>query len=896
MSEAKPLPEFSNGHGDIDPTETREWQESIRDILEDEGVDRAHFLLENVQDYARRNGVRLPYSANTAYLNTIPADQQAPFPGDRELERRIKSLIRWNAMAMVVRANKEHSGIGGHISTFSSSANLYEVAQNHFFKGSDESPGDLVFFQGHGSPGMYARAFLEGRLTEEHLHNFRRDLNPKGLSSYPHPWLMPDFWQFATVSMGLGPLMAIYQARYMKYLEDRRFLKPGHGRRVWAFLGDGETDEPEALGALTFAAREKLDNLLFVVNCNLQRLDGPVRGNGNIIQELEGAFRGAGWNVIKVIWGSDWDELLKKDTTGLLEKRMNEVVDGDLLKYVVAGGAYVREHFFGKYPELLKLVADKSDDELWHLRLGGHDPLKVYAAYHEAVNHKGQPTVILARTIKGYGQGEGGEGRNITHQQKKLNEQELLHFRDSFDIPLSDEDATKAPFYKPKANSKEIRYLKARRKELGGSLPKRNARAESLPAPDLNFFDELIRGSGGREISTTMAFVRLLTILTRHPKIGKRVVPIIPDEARTFGIDPLFRHLGIYAHGGQKYEPVDSRQYLYYREANDGQILEEGINEAGAISSFIAAGMSYSTHDLQMIPFYIYYSMFGFQRVGDFMWAAGDMRARGFLLGATAGRTTLNGEGLQHQDGQSHLLASVIPNLRAYDPAYSYELAVIIRQGLKEMVQEQKDVFYYLTLENENYAHPEMPRGSESGIIKGMHRIRRTGHKSAKSRVNLLGAGPLLRETLTAAELLEQDWDIGADVWSVTSFSELRKDAEDNRRWNLLHPDKPERDSYLSKCLPDESIPAIAVSDYVKPVAEQIAAFVPGPFTALGTDGFGRSETREALRDFFEVDHRYIILAALAALVKAGSLEKTILNKAIKKYNLDPEKPSPTTV
>lgn len=901
MSESKTISEKSNGNGaaDIDPQETREWQESLRDVLDFDGVDRAHYLIEHVQDYARRHGVRLPYRAHTAYLNTIPADQQAEFPGDRALERRIKSLIRWNAMAMVVRANKEHAGIGGHISTFSSSANLYEVAQNHCFKGSDDSPGDLVFFQGHGSPGMYARAFLEGRLSEEHLHHFRRDLHPQGLSSYPHPWLMPDFWQFATVSMGLGPLMAIYQARFMKYLEDRSFLETGRQRKVWAFLGDGEMDEPESLGALTLAAREKLDNLIFVVNCNLQRLDGPVRGNGNIIQELEGAFRGAGWNVIKVIWGSEWDELLEKDDSGLLAQRMNEVVDGDLLKYVVEGGAYVREHFFGKYPELLKRVEDKTDDQLWKLRLGGHDPVKVYAAYHKALRHKDQPTVILARTIKGYGMGEAGEGRNITHQQKKLNEQELLHFRDSFDIPLSDDDAAQAPFYRPKDSSKEIRYLKERRKELGGSLPRRIDQAEPLPAPELSTFDELIKGSGDREISTTMAFVRLLTILTRHKDIGKHVVPIIPDEARTFGIDPLFRQLGIYNHMGQVYEPVDSNQYLYYREARDGQILEEGITEAGAISSFIAAGMSYSTHGINMVPFYIYYSMFGFQRVGDFIWAAGDMRVRGFMLGATAGRTTLNGEGLQHQDGHSHLAASVIPNLRAYDPVYSYELAVIIRQGLKEMVEDQNDVFYYLTLGNENYQHPVMPRGAETGIIKGMYRLRSselTADKSTRGRVNLLGAGSLLHEALAAAELLETDWQIAADVWSVTSFSELRKEAEDVRRWNLLHPENKEKTAYVADCLSDTDIPTVAVSDYVKPVAEQIAAYVPGPYQALGTDGFGRSDTREGLREFFEVNRYYIVLQALNSLVETGQFKRAVIKKALKKYELDPDKPNPITV
>ncbi|NOZ74976.1 MAG: pyruvate dehydrogenase (acetyl-transferring), homodimeric type [FCB group bacterium] len=875
--------------------EIREWLEALQDILDDDGPERAQELLEKLQAHALQQGVQLPGGIITPFINTIPVSRQPSYPGDRPLERRIKSLIRWNAMAMVVRANQEHHGIGGHISSFASSATLYEVAFNHFFNGPDQD-GDLVFFQGHTSPGIYSRAFLEGRLTRKHLKNFRRDLSKEGgLSSYPHPWLMPKFWQFATVSMGLGPLMAIYQARFMKYLEDRQFITIGN-RKVWAFLGDGEMDEPESLGALTLATREKLDNLIFVVNCNLQRLDGPVRGNGKVIQELEGAFRGAGWKVIKVIWGAEWDELLERDQTGLLLKRMEEVVDGDLLKYVVEGGAYIREHFFGKYPELLDLVKDKTDDELWRLRLGGHDPEKVYAAYYDAVHTTGQPTVILARTIKGYGMGEAGEGRNITHQQKQLNEQELLYFRDRFNIPLTDDQARKAPFYKPAKSSPEIQYLLNRRKALGGFLPQRRTRTKAQDTPDLATFEELIRGSGDREISTTMAFVRLLTILTRHKAIGKQVVPIIPDEARTFGIDPLFRHLGIYAHGGQRYEPVDSRQYLYYREAKDGQILEEGINEAGAISSFIAAGTAYSTHNVNMIPFYIYYSMFGFQRVGDFIWAAGDMRTRGFLLGATAGRTTLNGEGLQHQDGHSHLLASVVPNIRAYDPAYAYELAVIIQRGLEEMVREQKDVMYYLTLENENYLHPEMPPGVEAGILKGLYLLQSSGLDSSKGAVNLLGAGPLVSETLAAAELLEQDWSVSASVWSVTSFSELRKEAEDVHRWNLLHPEEPERTAYLSECLPDSDTPVIAVSDYVKPVAEQIAAFVPGPFTALGTDGFGRSETREVLRDFFEVNRYHIVLAVLAALVQGGKLKKTVLSQALKSYPIDPDKPNPVTV
>ncbi|RMF09423.1 MAG: pyruvate dehydrogenase (acetyl-transferring), homodimeric type [Candidatus Neomarinimicrobiota bacterium] len=880
----------------LTPEELREWIDALQDILEEDGETKARQLLDELQSYARQQGLVTGGAITTPFINTISAEEQPAFPGDRALERRIKSLIRWNAMAMVVRANMEHHGIGGHISTYASAATLYEVAFHHFFHGPEHQGGDLVFFQGHASPGIYSRAFLEGRLTSQHLQNFRRDLSPEGgITSYPHPWLMPDFWQFATVSMGLGPLMAIYQARFMKYLEDRGFLTIGD-RKVWAFLGDGEMDEPESLGALTLAAREKLDNLIFVINCNLQRLDGPVRGNSKIIQELEGAFRGAGWNVIKVIWGAEWDDLLQRDQTGLLQKRMEEVVDGDLLKYVVEGGAYIRKHFFGKYPELLELVREKTDDELWRLRLGGHDPEKVYAAYWKAIHTQDQPTVILARTIKGYGMGEAGEGRNITHQQKELNEQELLYFRDRFDIPLSDEQARQAPFYRPADDSPEIQYLLQRRQELGGFLPQRRRSAKPEPVPDLTFFRELLQGSGERSISTTMAFVRLLTLLTRHPEIGKQVVPIIPDEARTFGMDPLFRQLGIYAHEGQKYEPVDSRQYLYYREARDGQILEEGINEAGAIASFIAAGLSYSTHGINMIPFYIYYSMFGFQRVGDFIWAAGDMRARGFLLGATAGRTTLNGEGLQHQDGHSHLMASVFPHIRAYDPAFAYELAVIIQRGLQEMVAEQRDIIYYLTLENENYVHPPLPPDVEAGILQGMYRFRTSSLSSTGGTVQLLGAGPMLREALAAAELLEQDWKVAAHVWSVTSFSELRKEAEAVHRWNHFHPDQPEKSSHLQTCLPDESVPVVAVSDYVKPVAEQIAAFVPGPFTALGTDGFGRSDTREGLRDFFEVNRYHIVLAALSALVRTGALPKTTLTKALQQYPIDPEKPNPVTV
>ncbi|MFQ6603933.1 MAG: pyruvate dehydrogenase (acetyl-transferring), homodimeric type [Fidelibacterota bacterium] len=881
---------------DLDPEETREWLDSLQSVLDTEGIDRAHYLIEKLTDLARRNGVRKPYSATTAFLNTIPPSQQKPYLGDRALERRIKSLIRWNAMAMVVRANKDSHGIGGHISSFASSATLIEVAQNHFLRGRDHpSGGDLVFFQGHTSPGMYARAFLEGRLQERHLINFRREqAEGGGLSSYPHPWLMPDFWQFATVSMGLGPLMAIYQARFMRYLIDRGFMNP-NDRRVWAFLGDGEMDEPEALGALTLASREQLDNLIFVVNCNLQRLDGPVRGNSKIIQELEGAFRGAGWNVIKVVWGSDWDPLLEKDKSGQLARRMEEVVDGDLLKYVVEGGAYVREHFWGKYPELKKMVEHLTDDELWKLKVGGHDPAKVYAAYAEAVAHEGQPTVILARTIKGYGLGEAGEGRNITHSQKKLNEEELLHFRSRFDIPFTDEETIKAPFYKPSEDSEEIKYLQSRRSELGGYLPSRISPDVDLICPEIDIFQELLGGAGDREISTTMAFVRALTILTRQKEIGKHVVPIIPDEARTFGIDPLFRQLGIYSHAGQNYDPVDSDQFLYYKEAKNGQILEEGITEAGAISSFIAAGMSYSTHGIPMIPFYIYYSMFGFQRVGDSIWAAADMRTRGFLLGATAGRTTLAGEGLQHQDGHSHLAASVVPNIRAYDPAYAYELAVIIQDGLSAMVENNEDVIYYITLYNENYFQPPLPAHIEEGIIRGMYKVFE-GEVRHLPRVQLLGSGPILNEVLAAKDLLINDWKVDVDVWSVTSYSELRKDGEDKKRWNFLHPSEEFKIPYVTKCLEYDRGPVIAASDYVKLVAEQISPFIPYNFTALGTDGFGRSEARNELRNFFEVSRYYIALAALNSLAEEGQIDPEKVEKAMKTYHLDADKPNPRTV
>jgi len=883
---------LSKKHKDTDPQETQEWLESIDDALEEHGFDRARFLLEQLIEHAQAKGARLPFNTNTPFINTILPSDQPEYPGDRKIERRIKSIIRWNAMAMVVRANTNTPGIGGHISTYASSATLYEVAFNHFFKGLDDpSGGDLVFYQGHGSPGHYARAFLEGRLTKENLENFRRELTPGGLSSYPHPYLMPDFWQFATVSMGLGPIMAIYQARFLNYMIDRGMIK-GTGRKVWAFLGDGEMDEPESKGALTLASKEELDNLIFVVNCNLQRLDGPVRGNSKVIQELEGAFRGAGWNVIKVVWGSEWDELIERDHSGKLLQRMEEVVDGELLKYVVEGGTYFREHFFGKYPETLELVSHLSDNDLIKMKLGGHDPVKMYAAYKEATEHRGKPTVILARTIKGYGLGEAGEGRNITHNQKKLNEKELLCFRDRFDIQLSDKETITAPFFKPKENSKEIKYIKDRRDKLGGFLPRRIVSNKRTAPPSIKVFQELLEGTGEREISTTMAFVRLLTILCRDKKIGKSIVPIIPDEARTFGMDPLFRQLGIYSHKGQLYDPVDSDQFLYYKEAVNGQIFEEGINEAGAISSFIAAGMSYQTTGQNMIPFYIYYSMFGFQRVWDFIWAAGDMRTRGFLLGGTAGRTTLNGEGLQHQDGHSHLAAAATPNIKAYDVAYAYEIAIIIQHGIKEMFYDQKDVIYYLTLENENYVHPKMPDNIEKDIIRGMYKIRTTKAPT----VRLLGSGPLLNEVIAAAELLINDWGIDPGIWNVTSFTELRREAEETERWNTINPSEKQKQSHLEKSLNKHQVPTIAVSDYVKMSSEQIAPYVSGAYYALGTDGFGRSDTRENLRHFFEIDRYYIVLTAVRALAIEEKLEMRVANEVIKKYNIDSNKPSPINI
>ncbi|MBZ0104220.1 MAG: pyruvate dehydrogenase (acetyl-transferring), homodimeric type [Sulfuricella denitrificans] len=879
---------------DMDPQETQEWLDALDAVLELEGVERAHFLLEQMIDKARRSGANLPYSASTAYLNTIPVPQEERFPGDLALERRIRALIRWNAIATVMQANKKSPGVGGHIASFASAATLYDVGFNHFFHAPDDKHGgDLLYIQGHSSPGIYARAYLEGRLSDEQMKNFRQEVDGGGLPSYPHPWLMPDFWQFPTVSMGLGPLTAIYQARFMKYLNDRGMVNT-ENRKVWAFLGDGETDEPESLGAISLAGREKLDNLIFVVNCNLQRLDGPVRGNGKIIQELEGVFRGAGWNVIKVVWGRHWDALLAKDTKGLLLKRMEECVDGDYQNYKAKDGAYVRQHFFGKYPELLEMVANMSDDDIWRLNRGGHDPFKVYTAYAAATKHTGQPTVVLAKTVKGYGMGTSGEGQNITHQAKKMSDASLKAFRDRFNIPIADDQISSVPLYRPAEDSPEMQYLKERRKNLGGYLPARRQKAETLNVPSLKDFDAILSGTGEREISTTMAFVRVLGTLVKDKVIGKHVVPIVPDEARTFGMEGMFRQLGIYSSQGQLYEPQDADQVMYYREAKTGQILEEGINEAGAFASWVAAATSYSNHGVAMIPFYIYYSMFGFQRIGDLAWLAGDSRARGFLLGGTAGRTTLNGEGLQHEDGHSHLQAATIPNCITYDPTYAYELAVIIQDGLRRMYQEQEDVYYYLTVMNENYVHPPMPKGVEEGIIKGMYLLKKSGKK--KLKVRLMGSGTILREVEAAAELLENDFGVSAEVWSVTSFNELRREGLDVSRWNMLHPEKPQRESYVGKCLKGGKEPVIASTDYMKAYADQIREFVPANFVTLGTDGFGRSDSREKLRSFFEVDRYHVVLAALKALADEGTLPAAKVSEAMKKYGIDPNKPNPVTV
>jgi pyruvate dehydrogenase E1 component len=868
----------------------------LEHVLRQEHPVRISSFLDQLSRRLRQLGLKVPMTVSTPYVNTIAAEAQPAYPGDRELERRIKSLIRWNAMAMVVNANRGHSGLGGHISSYASSATLYEVGFNHFFRGgTDKRLADMVFFQGHASPGIYARAYLEGRLNEHHLHRFRQDLaEGGGLSSYPHPYLMPEFWRFPTVSMGLGPLLSIYQARFNRYAKARGFLS-GEEPKLWCFVGDGETDEPETLGALNLAAREKLDNLIWIINCNLQRLDGPVRGNGKIIQDLEAVFRGAGWNVIKVIWGTDWDPLLAADTKGLLARRMEEVVDGEFQKYSVAPGSYIRKHFFGKNPELLEMVNHLTDDQLRKLARGGHDPAKVYAAYQAAVQHEGSPTVILAKTVKGYGLGEAGEGRNITHQQKKLNEKELREFRARFGIPVSDEIIAETPFFRPPIDSPEARYLLERRDQLGGFIPEREEEAKPLHSPPLTQFNEFLRGSGSFEVSTTMAFVRMLSTLLRHPEIGKRVVPIIPDEARTFGMDALFREIGIYSSLGQLYEPVDSESLLYYREAKDGQILEEGITEAGAMSSFIAAGTAYANLRANFIPFYIYYSMFGFQRIGDLVWLAGDMKARGFMLGATAGRTTLNGEGLQHQDGHSHLLAATVPSLMAFDPAFAYEIAVIISDGLRRMYAQGEDVFYYLTLYNENYQMPSMPSGAEAGILKGLYKFK-SGPEDLPLKAQVFGSGPILREALRAQTLLAEQFGVAADVWSATSYKLLRNDALNTQRWNLLHPEAPPRASYLETVLRQESGPFVAVSDYMKLVPDQVAPWIPGGLTTLGTDGFGRSDTRTNLRRFFEVDAEMIAVAVLHALSQKGALEKSAVAKAIQQLKINPDKVFPAIV
>jgi pyruvate dehydrogenase E1 component len=881
---------------EIEALETREWLESLDYVLQSGGPVRVSRLLRQLGDHARQRGVKLPFTANTPYVNTIPPAEQPPFPGSREIERRIKSLVRWNALAMVVKANKAEDGIGGHISTFASAATLYEVGFNHFFKGKgDALDGDIIYFQGHAAPGIYARAFLEGRLSAEKLENFRRELKEGGgLSSYPHPWLMPDFWEFPTVSMGLGPICAIYQARFMRYLEDRGLKKASNGK-VWAFIGDGETDEPESLGAITLASREKLDNLIFVINCNLQRLDGPVRGNGQIIQELEAIFRGAGWNVLKVIWGSEWDALLDKDTDGLLVKRMGEVVDGEYQKYAVESGAYVRNHFWGADPKLLQMVAHLSDEQLKKLTLGGHDPVKVFAGYKAAVEHKGQPTVILARTIKGYGIGEAGEGKNITHQQKKLNEDELKAFRTRFGIPIGDDEVSKAPFYRPADASPEVTYLTERRKQLGGFVPSRTVQVEPLKTDSLpDLFKEFHAGSEGRTASTTMAFVRMLAKLLKDPEIGHLVVPIVPDEARTFGMEALFRQVGIYSHVGQLYEPVDRDVLLYYKEAKDGQILEEGITEAGSMASFIAAGSAYATHGISTIPFFIYYSMFGMQRVGDLVWAAADTRTRGFLLGGTAGRTTLAGEGLQHQDGHSHLLALAVPNLISYDPTFAFEIAVIIEEGIRRMYVEGESIFYYITVMNETYEMLGMPEGAREGVLKGMYRLRASARKKkAKGRAQLLGSGAILNEVLKAQSILDQQYDVAADVWSVTSYQELYRDGHAAERWNRLHPGQPARVPYVTQCLGGTEGVIVAASDYVKAMPDSIDRWMPRRITPLGTDGFGRSEGRSALRDFFEVDAKSIVLATLVELVQDGTLDASVAQKAIADLGINPDKPNP---
>ncbi len=879
------------GHNDLDPTETREWVEALQAVLAHEGTERAYFLIEQLVALARQSGANIPFSANTPYINTLPIHQQPPYPGDTTIERTIRSYVRWNAMAMVLRANK-NTNVGGHIASFASVATLYEVGQNHFWHApSEKHEGDLVFFQGHSAPGNYARAFLLGQLTEEQMDSFRQEVGGNGLSSYPHPWLMPDFWQFPTVSMGLGPIMAIYQARFMRYVQDRGFATT-EGRKVWAFLGDGETDEPEALGAIGMAGREKLDNLVFVVNCNLQRLDGPVRGNGKIIQELESSFRGAGWNVIKVIWGRRWDPLLARDKKGLIVKRMLECVDGDYQTFKSKDGAYVREYFFNT-PELQALVADYTDRDIWELNRGGHDAIKVFAAFNAAVNHKGQPTVVLAKTIKGYGMGESGQAQNTSHQQKKMSMESIRKMRDRFELPIKDEELADLPYVKFAEDSKELQYMRARRAELGGLLPSRRPKAQALEIPPLTAFQSLLDGSGaGHEISTTMAFVRILNILVKDKKIGPRVVPIVPDESRTFGMEGMFRQLGIWSQVGQLYTPQDAEQLMFYKEDKHGQVLQEGINEAGGLCDWIAAGTAYSTHGVPMIPFFIYYSMFGFQRVGDLIWAAADQRCRGFLLGGTAGRTTLNGEGLQHEDGHSHLIAATVPNCIAYDPTFACELAVIIHDGLRRMYVEQEDVFYYVTVMNENYEQAHMPEGAAEDILKGMY-LYKPAKRNADLRVNLLGSGTIFCEVLAAAELLQEDWNVSADIWSCTSFTELARDGQSCERWNRLHPTEPAKQAHVAKYLNNPQIPAIASTDYTRAFAEQIRPYLSTPYTVLGTDGFGRSDTREKLRSFFEVDRFHVVVAALKSLADLKQFDAAKVEVAIAKYGIDPNKTAP---
>ena len=876
---------------DLDPQETQEWVEAMEAVVERDGFERAQFLLRELADHAVLSGAGSPYSANTPYLNTIPPELEVRSKGDQELEHKIRSIIRWNAVVMVMRANRDSSDLGGHIASFASSATLYDVGFNHFWQAAGKDHGgDLVFFQGHSAPGIYARAFVEGRLTEEQMDNFRRESDGKGVPSYPHPWLMKDFWQFPTVSMGLGPIMAIYQARFLKYLHNRG-LADTTGRKVWAFLGDGETDEPQSLGAIGLASRENLDNLIFVINCNLQGLDGPVRGNGKIIQELEGDFRGAGWNVIKVIWGSYWDPLLAKDTEGFLRKRMDEAIDGEYQAFKAKGGAYTRAHFFGKYPELLEMVSNMSDEDIWRLNRGGHDPHKIYAAYHSAVSHTGQPTVILAKTVKGYGMGGSGEAINITHSQKKMKMDDLKSFRDRFQVPISDKEVEQMSFYRPPDDAPELEYLKQCRTALGGHLPARRTKGDSLDIPALTIFERLLQETGEREISTTQALVQAMTLLCKDKNIGQRIVPIVPDEARTFGMEGMFRQIGIYAHEGQKYEPVDRDQLMYYKENQSGQLLEEGITEDGAMSSWIASATAYSNSGMQMIPFYIFYSMFGFQRIGDLVWAAGDMQARGFLIGATSGRTTLNGEGLQHEDGHSQIMAGNVPNCVSYDPTFSHELMVILQNGMERMFKKQENVFYYITTMNENYSHPGLIKGQEKNIVKGMYLLQKG--KKGKTKVQLLGSGSILRESIAAADLLSADFKVEADIWSCTSFNQLKRDGDDVSRWNMLHPDKKPKMSHVEKCLLDTNGPVVAATDYVKLFADQIRAYVPRSYSVLGTDGFGRSDSRQALRKHFEVDRYYIAVAALNALMEDGSVSFKTVNAAIKKYGIDPNKNNP---